>query len=58
MDDENKVLRDLIEKYGEWFEMAECHSSALLIKILAKKLIQERAKSEYYEKLLKTIISL
>ena len=55
---ENKVIQDLIEKYGEWFEMAEDQSSALMIKILVKKLIQERTKNEYYEKLLKAISKL
>jgi len=53
MDNESKVIQDLIEKYGEWFEMAEDQTSALMIKILVKKLIHERAKSEHYERLLK-----
>jgi hypothetical protein len=58
MNKQNCIIQELMEKYGEWLEMAGDQSPALLINILANTLIQERAKIEYYEKLLKTIRNL
>lgn len=53
MDNEFKIMQDLIEKYSEWLEMAGDESPALLIKILLKVLTQEKNQNEYLKKLLK-----
>ncbi|MGE3921073.1 MAG: hypothetical protein AB7F64_09135 [Gammaproteobacteria bacterium] len=58
MNKQNCVIQELIEKYGEWLEMAGEKSSALMVNILAKELIRERAKAEYYEKIIKAIRNL
>ncbi len=58
MDKQNCILQELIEKYDEWFDMAGDRSPALMINILVNKLIEERSKCDYYEKLLKAVRNL
>lgn len=51
---EKQVLDELASDYSEWIEMAGEESPALLLNILAAKLIKEREKNAYYRKLLES----
>lgn len=45
-----EILDELIEKYGEWLEMAGDNAPNLLIEIMSKLLLQEREEKEFYKK--------
>lgn len=51
--DESAILREVEERFGEHLEMAGEDAPLLMISILARMLIKEREKNEYYEKVLK-----
>ena len=51
--DESVILREVEERFGEHLEMAGEDAPLLMISILARMLIKEREKNEYYEKVLK-----
>lgn len=45
----NDLINELIDKYGEWLEMAEHEADNLLIDILAKLVLKEREEKEFYK---------
>jgi hypothetical protein len=45
----NKVHDEVVEKFGEWLEMAGKQSPALMIDILCKMIEKERELTEYYK---------
>lgn len=49
----NPILDEIIDKYGEYIEMAGEKTPAFLIDILCKMVIKERELNEYYKKRLK-----
>jgi hypothetical protein len=48
-----QLLNDIYEKYGEWIEEAGLDGPLLMNQILAKMVLIERDKNEYYEKRIK-----
>lgn len=44
-----QLIDEVIEKYGEWLEMAD-DAPNMLIEILANLLIKERELNDYYKK--------
>jgi hypothetical protein len=49
----HQVISDIVNKYGEWLEMAGERSPALMNNILINLLVKEKAKVDFLEKKLK-----
>jgi len=48
--DEAIIIQEMADQYGEWLEMAGDKAPALMIHILAKKLLQERELNLCYKR--------
>lgn len=54
---ENDIISEIQNRFGEWVEMAGEQSPDLMINILCKMVIQEREKNEYYERCLYGVLN-
>jgi hypothetical protein len=50
----DQIIAETAEKWGEYIQMAD-DKSAIMTRLLASLLIQERKKNEYYEKRIKSM---
>ena len=54
---QNDLILEINDRFGEWFEVAGDNSSALMINILANLVIKEREHNQYLTRRLQHVYS-